>query len=102
MIEIIRELFTEAHMAVLVASAIIGMAGIGLAREMYLVYRDMDAIGMYGRKTVYTGCIVAALLLLPILNIVAAAALIGIFCVQELIVVLSGVYKEKRNKIRRR
>lgn len=101
MIEIIRELFTEAHMAVLVASAIIGMAGIGLAREMYLVYRDMDAIGMYGRKTVYTGCIVAALLLLPILNIVAAAALIGIFCVQELIVVLSGVYKEKRNKIRR-
>ena len=101
MIEIIRELFTEAHMAVLVASAIIGMAGICLAREMYLVYRDMDAIGMYGRKTVYTGCIVAALLLLPILNIVAAAALIGIFCVQELIVVLSGVYKEKRNKIRR-
>lgn len=101
MIEIIRELFTEAHMAVLLVSAIIGMVGIGLAREMYLVYRDMDAIGMYGRKTVYTGCIVAALLLLPILNIVAAAALIGIFCVQELIVVLSGVYKEKRNKIRR-
>ena len=101
MTEIISGLFTEAHMAVLVASAIIGMAGIGLAREVYLVYRDMDAIGMYGRKTVYTGCIVAALLLLPILNIVAAAALIGIFCVQELIVVLSGVYKEKRNKIRR-
>ena len=101
MTEIISGLFTEAHMAVLLVSAIIGMAGICLAREMYLVYRDMDAIGMYGRKTVYTGCIVAALLLLPILNIVAAAALIGIFCVQELIVVLSGVYKEKRNKIRR-
>ena len=101
MTEIISELFTEAPMAVLLVSAIIGMAGICLAREMYLVYRDMDAIGMYGRKTVYTGCIVAALLLLPILNIVAAAALIGIFCVQALIVVLSGVYKEKRNKIRR-
>lgn len=101
MTEIIRELFTEAHMAVLVASAIIGMVGIGLAREMYLVYRDMDAIGVYGKKTVYIGCIVAALLLLPILNIVAAVALIGIFGVQALIEVLSGVYKEKRNKIKR-
>ena len=101
MIEIIRELFTEAHMAVLLVSAIIGMAGICLAREMYLVYRDMDAIGVYGRKTVYTGCIVAALLLLPILNIAAFVVLIVIFGVQALNEKILCAYDKKLRKIKK-